>query len=576
MLGRQFNCRPNRLFVTFASIVFHMEINLAAHLRSPLQDHRVPRRTGLWAGFGALLLGVLMPLGNLTAALPTVTTPDPKISEVFTGNWNNTLKPCEIQSTDPSKRPWMVDVGNHYGGWYPGIDALYQTKSYLFCEKNLPLVLTGWQHTVQYCQLSNGGVQSTQGNGVGTVFSFKSQDGTTIGYPLLTTGTIDLLLNGDSIYRFSQDKTWLRSNIQSMRNAAGWLEGWIDDKGMLQSQDYAHDSLMRPGTDGTAQAEAYLAFNKLAAMENVLGNATQRDHATAVANQLAAAARTYLWDSSRGYFMEYAVPNDVASSNRLGSVGGVSSTYHNSAAYAGSKAIDGVLGYGTDVLNTGAGAGASEWVANNQTTGAWIQVNLSTPTAVNSVTLYNRTGSTSKSEAFATGTLTFSDGTTVPVTFRSGAGSSAVVSFNSRTVSWVKFTGDTMQAAGGGNAGLAEFEVHPTAQPYLTATHGMTDTNFALVGAGIATDAQAAGVWQYFQAHEDSFYTYNGLHAPTWTAESPTTYTGAERNAINPYKDTTAIGRVWNIDVMMRTLMGDGAGIYKTVGYANAVYDDTY
>ena len=41
---------------------------------------------------------------------------------------------------------------------------------------------------------------------------------------------------------------------------------------MLASEDYDHDSLMRRGTDGTAQASAYMAFRKLAALEEVLGN----------------------------------------------------------------------------------------------------------------------------------------------------------------------------------------------------------------------------------------------------------------------------------------------------------------
>ena len=275
--------------------------------------------------------------------LPTINTPDREISVVFQGNWKNTLKPCQIQSGNPKERPWMVDVNGHYGGWYPAIDVKYATRAYLFCEKNLPLVLTGWQYTMQRCRLSNGGIFLCEGGGgqLGTVSPYRSKDKTTIAYPLRASGSIDLPLTGDIIFRFSQDKAWLRTNINYMRDAARWLEGWIDDQGMLASEDYDHDSLMRRGTDGTAQASAYMAFRKLAALEDVLGNNAERDHDEAVANKLAAGAKKHLWDAKLGYFYEYAETNNIARYNRLGSIGGVSSVYGPNNAAA--KAIDGVL-----------------------------------------------------------------------------------------------------------------------------------------------------------------------------------------------------------------------------------------
>ena len=254
---------------------------------------------------GAFLLSVSALHGDLMAALPTINTPDREISIVFQGNWKNTLKPCQIQSGNPKQRPWMVDVNGHYGGWYPAIDVKYATRAYLFCEKNLPLVLTGWQYTMQRCRLSNGGIFLCEGGGgqLGTVWPYRSKDKTTIAYPLRASGSIDLPLTGDIIFRFSQDKAWLRTNINYMRDAARWLEGWIDDQGMLASEDYDHDSLMRRGTDGTAQASAYMAFRKLAALEDVLGNNAERDHDEAVANKLAAGARETPLGPKTGLFL---------------------------------------------------------------------------------------------------------------------------------------------------------------------------------------------------------------------------------------------------------------------------------
>jgi hypothetical protein len=189
------------------------------------------------------------------------------------------------------------------------------------------------------------------------------------------------------------------------------------------------------------------------------------------------------------------------------------------------------------------------------------------------VILYNRQDHDAKPcENFLTGRLDFSDGSSAPVQFNSGLGSRAVVAFPSRTVSWVKFTGMRMQGEGKGNAGLAEFEIHPTSEPYLKYTHGMSDVNFAMVGYGVADEEQARSVWNYFKMHEDAFYNYNGVSCPTWTTARPDLYTDKEKNTINPDKDITALARVWRHDVWMRKRMRDGDGIYKTIRYANDIY----
>jgi hypothetical protein len=510
-------------------------------------------------------------------AIPAIHTPDSEISEVFEGNWDHTLRPCEIQSGDPDARPWKVDVDNRFPGWYPAIDQKYCTRAFLFCEGNLSLALNGWQYTTRHMRLENGGIIFADLGGgvkfdpVGTVIADKALDGTTIGYPLRASATIDYILIGDMIFCFSQDREWLRENIPYMRNAARWIEGWIDDEGLLDTEDYDHDMVMRRGTDGTGQASAYLAFRKLGAMEDALGNEGGRNHCEEVARRLADGAKSVLWDSKLGFFVEYAEVNNIARSGSMGSIGGASSVLN--PEFGAEKAIDGVIGYGPDLLKLHAGAGQREWSAKGETVGAWLQVNLKKPTAINRVILYNRQdASLTPAEAFSTGRLEFSDGSTVPVHFGPGMNSRAVVPFASRTVTWVKFTGERMQGEGHGNAGLAEFEITPTAQPYLKHSHGMSDANFALVGYGLADDAQSRKVWRYFKEHEKEFYFFNGVPCPTWTVEFPDTYTPDELGSFFPNKDRTAMARMWRHDCHMRKRMGDGEGIYQTIGYANALY----
>lgn len=137
----------------------------------------------------------------------------------------------------------------------------------------------------------------------------------------------------------------------------------------------------------------------------------------------------------------------------------------------------------------------------------------------------------------------------------------------------MKFTGTAMQGEGGVHAGLAEFYLISSEKPYLKYTHGMTDTNFAALAFDVSNEEKSDRVWNYFKENESSFYEVNGLEAPTWIAEKPETYGNSDLNKRAPYKDCTAMARIWRYDAMMRHRKRDGEGLYKTITYANALYD---
>lgn len=530
-----------------------------------------------------LTLTASLPVFGADATLPVLRLPDTKIVEVYRGNWVNTLLPC--QGAEPLRapvdsphgeplRPWRVDVYGHYPGWYPGVDVKHMAAAYLACENNLPLVLKAWELTSSHYLMQDGGVQaSTMHDNPQNTWPETTVDGSVVFYPLRTTAAIDYLLLGDMIFLYSQDKDWLAKNIPLMRRTAAFLEAWMDDEGMLFSDSYDLDQVYRE-IDGVSQASAYLAFQKLAGLEAALGETARQQSTAAVANRLAVAANKHFWDDTLGYYMEHLVYNNVARPQRLGIVNGVSSEL--APAGVATKAIDGVLGMGVEAfgVDTG-GAGKHEWVANNETVGAWIQIALKQPTRISKVILYNRTApQTQPGERFSKGYLEFSDGSPrVDVSFNALVASRAVVTFAPREVSWVKFTGTQMQGTGGSNAGLAEIIVLPSEESYRKVSHGMTDTNFAMVGFHVADDTRAASVWKYFKAHEKAFYEVNGFHAPTWIAEHTETYTDAELNHRAPRKDCVAMGRTWRYDALMRHRMNDGEGIYQTLQYANSLYD---
>ncbi|MBX7166190.1 MAG: gamma-glutamyltransferase [Pirellulales bacterium] len=521
---------------------------------------------------------------GLAIDLPELEFPNWKIAEVYAANWSNTLAACREPlgqapsahpHTDP-QRPWRVDVAGHYPGWYPGVDVKHLAAAYLATAGDLPRVLRAWDLTTAHYQMPDGGIRpSTMQDNPQGIWPETTVDGSVVFYPLRTVATIDYLLLADLIYRYSQDRDWLAANIDHARSAARFLEGWIDPDGLLYSHSYDLDQVDRE-IDGVAQASACLAFRKLAELETVLDQAAAAAHALAVAERLTAAARKLFWDDEHGYFVEHLVYNNLAAARR--NLAKVTASSQLDAEHDAAKACDGVLGIGVDAFGVGIGAGGRhEWAANGESLGAWLRVDFAEPQTIGQVLLVNRTDpQLAPGERFAAGRLEFSDGSRpVEVEFNDLGISRAVARFSPRRVSWVRFVGTQVQGAARPDsaAGLAEFLVLPTEEPYRAIAHGMTDTNFAMVGFEVATVEQAARVWHYFRAHEAEFYQVGDLRAPTWIAERADTYGPAELNKRAPFKDCVAMGRTWRYDVLMRRHFGDGAGIVRTLDDAHALFN---
>jgi hypothetical protein len=124
------------------------------------------------------------------------------------------------------------------------------------------------------------------------------------------------------------------------------------------------------------------------------------------------------------------------------------SSENASTGQLGIKAIDGVIdGWPGDYTK--------EWATVGQLAGAWIQLNWIAPVSVAKVILYDRPNLTDNVQS---GTLLFSDGSSIAVGTLPNAGTGLPVTFAAKTVSWVRFRVD---AAAGSNIGLAEIQVFP-------------------------------------------------------------------------------------------------------------------
>ncbi len=115
----------------------------------------------------------------------------------------------------------------------------------------------------------------------------------------------------------------------------------------------------------------------------------------------------------------------------------------------GIKAIDGIV-------DGSAGDYTKEWATNGQLAGAWIKLSWTLPVTTSQVVLYDRPNLT---DNITSGTLTFSDQSTVPVGALPNDGTPLTVSFASKRVTWMQFT---VNSAVGQNTGLAELAVMGT------------------------------------------------------------------------------------------------------------------
>ena len=98
---------------------------------------------------------------------------------------------------------------------------------------------------------------------------------------------------------------------------------------------------------------------------------------------------------------------------------------------------------------------ASEWSATG-TVGEWIRLDWTTSQTIKKIRLYDKV---SKTDQVTSGSLSFSDGTSITVDKLQNDGQAGtIVTFSPKTITWVKFTVASVRK-GTASAGLGEFEV---------------------------------------------------------------------------------------------------------------------
>jgi len=97
---------------------------------------------------------------------------------------------------------------------------------------------------------------------------------------------------------------------------------------------------------------------------------------------------------------------------------------------------------------------ANEWVAQGETTGAWVKLSWIKPYIVSKIRIFDRPN---LDDHITRALITFSDGTTLTIGPLPNNGSCYEIKFAARQIEWVKMT---VVSANGANVGLSEFEIY--------------------------------------------------------------------------------------------------------------------
>jgi hypothetical protein len=181
-----------------------------------------------------------------------------------------------------------------------------------------------------------------------------------------------------------------------------------------------------------------------------------------------------------------------------------SGTNHPAGQYAPARATDGITGK-TDL---------GEWASNGERT-PWIRLAWPAPRTIHRIRLHDRANSADNATS---GILTFSDGSTLPVTGIPADGSAKEITIAAKTADWIRFN---LSGGAGPNVGLSEIEVFSGTRniaPEATATassafgasrhdypYDLAMVNFTYDGDNRPMDTQ---VYDNIKALNDKGYVY--------------------------------------------------------------------
>jgi hypothetical protein len=245
-----------------------------------------------------------------------------ELEEALAAFYWGTVLPSVVEKTMAANFPYhngyvlsTLNVSSYVGS-YPAVDHEFQIKGRLAIGSEADLDIVRRMIELQF-KLMNDDPEvlyraptSVQPDGRREYHVRRnSQDNQQNAAMFPLTGDIEVIEEAWRYYEAKKDAEWLRSNIESLEHAAGWILSNTDQYGRVWSDVYYEDQVIKDGRVTQAQAFAARVFVLLAGMENLLGRrdeAARFDEASKkMADALVAPLPMGYWDAKNGRFIDW-------------------------------------------------------------------------------------------------------------------------------------------------------------------------------------------------------------------------------------------------------------------------------
>jgi hypothetical protein len=245
-----------------------------------------------------------------------------ELQEALAAFYWGTILPSVVERTMaanfPYNRGYVLSTLNikSYAGSYPAVDHEFQIKGRLAMGSEADLDVVRRMIELQF-KLMNDDPEhlyraptSVQPNGTREYHVRRnSEDNRQNAAMFPLTGDVEVIEEAWRYYEARKDGTWLRSNIENLEHAAGWVESNTDQYGRVWSDVYYEDQVMKDGRETQAQAFAAHAFGLLARMESRLGRRDKAAWFAGAAKKMAHALIAPLpagyWDPANERFVDW-------------------------------------------------------------------------------------------------------------------------------------------------------------------------------------------------------------------------------------------------------------------------------
>ena len=246
----------------------------------------------------------------------------PQLAQTLAAFYWGTMLPSVVERTMAANFPYssgyvLSTLNVHsYAGSYPAVDHEFQIKGRLAMASPADLDLVKRMIELQFKLMRDDpehlyrAPTSVQPDGTREYHvrrnSLNNKTNAAM-FPL--TGNIEVIEEASNYYLARKDTAWLRSNIDNLEHAAGWILANTDQYGRVWSDVYYEDQVMKDGRETEAQAFAAHALQLLADLERRLDRADQAAHFAATAKQMSAVLIAPLplgyWDAPHQRFVDW-------------------------------------------------------------------------------------------------------------------------------------------------------------------------------------------------------------------------------------------------------------------------------